>query len=450
MQNPKISRRAGLAALAAGLLPLGAKAASQRKVIVIGAGLAGLAAARVLQDAGVETRILEARDRIGGRTWTSHLWPDMPMDLGASWIHGVKGNPLTALADAAGAIRLPTSYDAAMALNAEGQELDLSDATAATEALIAAARDAVDDLDDDTSLMAAVTAHPGWTEADAATRRLIRQVVNSTVEHEYGGAWSEVSAWYFDEGSDFGGTDAIFADGYGKVVDHLAEGLDIRLGHAVTGLAPTAKGVTVSLANGETLLADQVVVTIPLGALRAGHIAFAEPLSAPRQAAIDMLRMGLLNKCVLRFDRISWPDDVDWIQWVGPQDGHFAEWVSLAKPARQPVLMAFHAGDQARAREDLSDAEMQADAHSALKSMFGSAFPTPIAAQITRWAQDPFTLGSYSFNAVGVTPKTRKALAGEDWDARLLFAGEATSTDYFGTAHGAVLSGRAAAKRILR
>jgi monoamine oxidase len=81
--------------------------------------------------------------------------------------------------------------------------------------------------------------------------------------------------------------------------------------------------------------------------------------------------------------------------------------------------------------------------------MFGTRFPAPIDAQITRWGQDQYSFGSYSYNPVGTGPDTRDALAGSDWDGQLWFAGEATSTDYFGTTHGAVLSGREAALGIM-
>ena len=81
-----------------------------RRVLVIGAGMAGLGAARTLADGGARVTVIEARDRLGGRTHTSHLWPDLPVDMGASWIHGTKGNPVTDLALAQGLQLTATDY----------------------------------------------------------------------------------------------------------------------------------------------------------------------------------------------------------------------------------------------------------------------------------------------------------------------------------------------------
>lgn len=361
------------------------------------------------------------------------------MDLGASWIHGAKGNSLTALADAAGAARQATSYDAAMMLGPGGAEID-PDMTVAERILKAAWRGA-EALNTDVSVLAAVEATKGWQAADPEQRRLVRHLINATLEQEYGGAASALSAWYGDSAEEFDGKDEVFPGGFSQLTEGLAKGLDIRLNHPVTLLAPGR----VTLANGQVLSADQIVLTVPLGVLQAGKIGFAQPLDPARSAAITGLRMGLLNKPWLRFDRVTWPKDVDWIEWLWPNAGQWAEWLSLARGLGAPVLLGFNAADVVRDMEALSDATIVQSATDAPRSMFGSAFPAPIAAHITRWGQDPWALGSYSFNAIGTSPDTRAALAGEDWDGALWFAGEACEPEYFGTAHGAVLSGRAVA-----
>jgi monoamine oxidase len=371
------------------------------------------------------------------------------MDLGASWIHGVTGNPITVLADQAGAARAATSYDLSLALGPDGEEIDLTEATAAAETLVAAARTVAEGGDTDLSLAAAIRSFPGWDRAGAETRRLTRHHINATIEQEYAADWAEASAWHIDSGREFPGGDVLFPGGYDQITTHLARGLTIRLGQPVTALAPASGGVAVTLADGSTLAADHAVVTLPLGVLQSSAVRLAEPLAPARQRAIETLGMGLLDKCWLRFDRIAWDDSVDWIEWLGPRDGHWAQWVSLGRSVQAPVLLAFHAGSQAREGAGRDDTATRAAAHEALKAMFGTSFPAPLAAQVTRWSQDPFALGSYSFHATGTSPATRRALAGADWDGRLVFAGEAAQPDYPGTAHGAFLSGQTAARVVM-
>ena len=96
----------------------------RRRVIVVGAGIAGLAAARKLIESGCEVHVVEARDRIGGRIFTSNAWTDAPTDLGASWIHGTRGNPISALARDAGAPVVPTAYENSVCYETSGAELD--------------------------------------------------------------------------------------------------------------------------------------------------------------------------------------------------------------------------------------------------------------------------------------------------------------------------------------
>lgn len=437
-----MNRRGLLVAGMAALMAPRPLAAAGRSVIVIGAGLAGLSAARDLAARGHRVTVLEARDRIGGRIWTSRAWPDLPMDLGASWIHGQIGNPLTDLARQAGATRIETSYDASLMIGPTGERIDPD--LSAAQALLRRALGQADRREADQSVWAAVEASRGWADADDTLRRQLRHVVNATLEQEYGSPADRLSAWHGDDAEVFEGEDAVLPGGFDQIPSWLARGLDLRLSHPVAALAPGR----VELASGAVLAADQIVLTVPLGVLKSGDIRLEAPLAPARQRAIATLEMGLLNKVWLRFDRVAWPDDVDWIEWLGPQPGQWAEWLSLARTLRVPVLLGFRAGREAAEAEALTDAETLDSAVTALRAMFGSAFPAPIAMQATRWLGDRWSRGSYSFNAVGTTAKTRSDLAGADWDGALWFAGEACETTAFGTAHGAVISGRAVAKRL--
>lgn len=441
---------AGLAMTAtAPLAPRLAQANRNPDVVVIGAGVAGLAAARSLAARGLSVHVLEARDRVGGRVFTNRGVPGWPVDMGASWIHGIRGNPLTKIADQAELTRVETRWEPRPAFGPGGVRIDLDDATELAEQLLEDARAKADSLDTDVSLADAVLSTPGWRRLKPRDRRLIRHLTNSDIEHEFAADWGDLSAWNYDDSGAYGGGDVIFPDGFGELAAYLATGLSITTGEIVARIERLGDAVKVVTCSGNTYQAPHVILSVPLGVLKAGTITFSDPLDHRRVAAIDAIGMGLLNKCWLRFERAFWPQNADAFGHVGELDGHWAEWVSLSQATGEPSLVGFNAGTAAREIEKLDDRETVNRAMEVLRSIFGSSVPDPVASQISRWNSDPFALGSYSFAAVGSDRNSRQALAGADWDGRLLFVGEATHNDHPGTVHGAYLSGQEAARLII-
>lgn len=422
---------------------------SKKRVVVIGAGLSGLAAARELHRQGNEVVVVEARDRIGGRIWTSSKWTDMPLDFGASWIHGTQGNPLTDLADQINAKRLTTSYDRAVTYNTSGQLL-----SNAEEVRLEKTRNQVfgelkkaQNEDPDVSLRQAIEPLIRQFDKSSESYRFINFILSGEIEHEYSGSAERLSAHWYDSDKKFNGNDDLFVQGFRVIPEFLSQGLRIELGQVVKEIQWHQSPIRVITQNTE-FLADHVIVTLPLGVLQAGKVRFTPELPQNKQTAIAKLGMGVLNKCYLRFPDVFWSADVDWLEYISASHGEWTEWVNFNRAANMPILLGFNAADRGRAIETWSDEQIVASAMQTLRTIYGVSIPEPIDYQITRWASDPFSLGSYSYNPVGAEPNMRQELAAP-LEKSVFFAGEASNDDYFGTAHGAYLSGLRAAQEIL-
>ncbi len=422
-----------------------------RRVIVVGAGVAGLIAARLLVDAGVEVVVLEARARVGGRCFTQDIG-GAQVDVGAAWIHGWTDNPVAELAEALGLGHRLHDYEpdrivdavagadveSAAYAAAEAQGELLYTRLAALRAALgptASLQDAIDRLVSDLGLV-------GQDE------RLLRFVLEQmTIEVDYGGPATRTSLELFDNDEYFGLDDHLLTGGYEALTAALAVGLDIRLSQPVTAIEHDA--IEVRVTTSTTFVADRVIVTIPVGVLQTDSIRFTPALPVAKRAALARLEMGSLEKVVLRFAAPFWGSGADraWY-YLSATRGEFPLILDMSDDAGAPTLVLIHGGQRARdALDQRSDPQLVADALRVLEAVLGVTPPMPLASQVTRWREDPYSRGSYCFPALGQQPEDFDTLAAPIAE-RVLFAGEGTDPAYFGTVHGALRSGIREATRL--
>lgn len=434
---------------------LPAFAAAQRdRVIVIGAGIAGLAAARRLVDdygyrAPGQVVVLEARRRLGGRIYTNR---DLgaAVDLGATWIHGSRGNPLTELADRYHATRLATDYDAFRLYDSEGRlipDTEVERLNGIFEAILEKAEKyASEKLDEDQSFAQTLEDIDAGAGLSAAERRILSYGYFSNIELDFTLKLSDLSALQLDQDEEFPGVDKLFPNGYAQIPHGLARGLDVRTGTAVQAVDASGRTVRVTTNRG-VFEAKHCIVTLPLGVLKAGGVRFVPQLPPGFQGAIENLGFGALYRLALLFPHVFWDRKTQFFGFASPDNGEHIEINDASRYTGRPILTVNTAGDFARTLDALTPDRAVARVMPSLRRMFGSSIPVPTKAVASDWIHSPHTRGSTTYWAVGSSSEDSVAF-NEPVHGRLFFAGEHASAAYPGTVHGAWFSGRDAAQRL--
>lgn len=427
-------------------------------VVVVGAGMAGLTVGNALAHGGIPCTTLEARNRVGGRTFTAEVGGSY-VDLGASWIHSPGENPLTALGADLGIQQVPwEAFDVSWGWDPDTGELLAAEefgrlyalADAAVEEFVTSRRDAGGNA----PLSQFVATASAMADLDDVSRARTAALVRLFVEADSSGRMEDVSSrWFPSNGLELEGSPMgdVPVGGYGRFVDALSEGLDIRTGVVVTDIEVGEEGVVVHCAGGESLSASHAVVTVPLGVLKARAISFTPQLQADRLAAVDRLGFGSFDKLAMTFDRPFWTEagvpHLIVTPSVSPAPTHC--FLGADSAGGGPVLVAFAFGSTHQWLEHEDTADSVASAMSSLEQIFGSGIPEPVAAVRSEWSRDPFSRGAYTFLAEGAGPDDLELL-GIPHARRVLFAGEATGYARVGFADGAIATGIREARRLTR
>lgn len=408
-------------------------------VIVIGAGAAGIAAARHLLRKGVSTVVLEAANRIGGRAWTQSNSFGVPVDMGCSWLNAADRNWFASFARERGYTLIDHSR-AGMDLFRDGARASILDFATygISQTVLQMAINRAGRRGKDVSAASVAPSNLPWSGAIQAWLGPL----------EYGVEFDRISVlddWNMADDQ----PSLMVREGLGGVVVASAEGLPIKLNTQVAQVDWSGQGVRVETSAG-TLRAKACILTVSTGVLRAGGICFSPDLPAAKQEALDALPMGLLLKVPMLFDgaRLGLGEN-NWVtSWV-PDEIPNKACFFVAWPCGHDYLFG-NVGGQLGWELSREAPEVAVNyALDALVAQLGSDVRRHFVKGLrTDWANDPLTLGAYSClkpGHYGARKVLRQPLAD-----RVFFAGEAVSRDHPALVNGAYDSGRAAASRVAR
>ncbi|KAK6929160.1 SWIRM domain [Dillenia turbinata] len=430
---------------------------SKGHVIIIGAGLAGLGAARQLMSFGFKATVLEGRKRAGGRVYTKRMEGSNRLaaaDLGGSVLTGTLGNPLGIMARQLSS-PLHKIRDKCPLYGVDGKpvdpDMDSKVETAFNRLLDKASRlrQLMGEVSVDVSLGAALeTFRYAYGDAVTAEEMNLFNWHLANLEYANAGLTSNLSLafWDQDDPYDMGGDHCFLPGGNGRLVQALSENVSILYEKTVHTIRYGSDGVQV-VAGSQVFEGDMALCTVPLGVLKSGSIKFIPELPQRKLDGIKRLGFGLLNKVAMLFPHVFWGTDLDTFGHLVDDPccrGEFFLFYSYATVAGGPLLLALVAGEAAHKFETMPPTDAVSQVIQILKGIYepqGIVVPEPIQTVCTRWGSDPFCLGSYSNVAVGASGDDYDILAENVGDGRLFFAGEATNRRYPATMHGAFLSG---------
>jgi len=404
---------------------------SEVDVVIIGAGAAGLGAARTLETSGLSVVVLEARERVGGRGHTIMAAPHITFDVGCGWLHSADKNSFVQIAE-------QLNFEINKALppwreRAFGKAFPQHERDEFIRAL---------DAFYDRAEQAAKTGRDSPANAYLEPGNRWNPMIDAISTYVNGSELDRVSILDMEAYEDTN-INWRLRRGYGALMAAYGASLPLAFHCNVTLIDHSGPRLRIETSRG-TLTASKAIVTVPTNLIADEAIRF-HPTLPDKVDAARGLPLGLADKVTLALDR---PEDL-------PAEGNLRAATMRTemgpyhlRPFGQPCIEGFFGGRFAQALEDAGDGAIAAHSIDEIVALLGSDFRRrlkPLAE--SRWAHDPFARGSYSHALPGHAGK--RAVLAAPVDGRLFFAGEATSPHFFSTAHGARDSGERAAGEVM-
>lgn len=401
--------------------------------IVVGAGTAGLSAAQSLIKAGLDILVLEADDHVGGRCITDTSTFATPFDRGGSWLHSAEINPLAKLAANEGFSLHKTPWEWEHVI-IEGKTL--SNAEVADYArYMDAMWEVVDEAgsSDTSATIDSILPDSRWKDT---AKHFIAQML--------GGDYDVTTPFDIANYADSDG-DWLVGGGLGNFVRHLHSDVPVMINCPVSTIDHSGNKIRVTTPKG-TIETNHVIITVSVGVLAAENIEFTPALPNNKLQAISDLPNGLLNKVGIEFDPA----------WKAIHEGYMLDYHAggdefcsiLFRFYNSELATGFAAGRFAAELENEGSGALTDFCFEALRAAFGNDVTKYIKrTSETAWNTNPNTFGAYSYALPGA-PNARNLLA-EPIDNRIFFAGEATMPNHFATVHGAYISGKSVAEKIM-
>jgi len=412
-------------------------------VLIVGGGMAGITAAYELIQKGYNVTLIEARERLGGRLETVYL-DDTPVELGCQFIHGSKGNPLMPLIEKYKINFKPVTSAKRVIYDPEGKILDLE----SISPFVKIALKKIDAI----SKRRISNASKHLSQDESFFQYFIKNILTQGsigVPNQK----ESLLLYKFGQTPDYQGGNHLVTNGYNRLIEGLLQEaahsgrLEIKLGHVVEKISEKHGKVYVYTKDHGHFEGDSIVCAVPLGVLKQNTIIFNPPLPHDKKRAIERLGMAIHDKIILQFDQAFWPEDVHYLNPYDYENDMWREIVNLYHFSDGKIAALSISSHADIAQLDKPDAVLVENALQMLKKIFGNNIPPLKYSMVTRWYQDPFSYGSYSYHTKESSLADNSALAKPM--GHICFAGEHTS-HFPSSLDGAYLSGVQAANEVIK